>query len=138
MYTRDDRAGSYLIFDPLQVYPTVRLICSIPSQIQQRGLSLAFTAWGECSSACGPGLSLRQSYCEDSYGNLADPTGCQAYNSMLLPLLIFGPRSMQQMPGVAIRHIAQYAIAPYCTKICRLQNARLPITSSDGMTGQSP
>lgn len=69
---RDSLVASYLAQD-----------CPIVGehlQVQQRGLTLTFTAWEECSSDCDTGLAFRAAFCQDPFSNLADLAGCPAYN----------------------------------------------------------
>ena len=61
--------------------PLTRLPCNqVPCAVSDPGLTLGFTAWGECGVQCGSGFSQRTAYCINPYGALADLSMCSNYS----------------------------------------------------------
>ena len=61
--------------------PVTRLACNqVPCAVSDPGLTLGFTAWGECGVQCGTGFSQRTAYCMNPYGALADLSMCSNYS----------------------------------------------------------
>lgn len=64
--------------------PATRQACNkTPCAVADPGLTLGFTAWGECNVQCGSGYSSRTAYCMNPYGNLADLSMCGNYTGRL-------------------------------------------------------
>lgn len=64
--------------------PATRLACNqVPCAVSDPGLTLGFTAWGECGVQCGSGYSQRTAYCMNPYGALADLSMCSNYSGEL-------------------------------------------------------
>ncbi len=77
--------------------------------MQQRGLSLAFTAWDACDADCGSGFADRDAYCVDPAGNLADVSACSSYSGkpLLVYMLTLLPAHhclVHQKPGIYLTH----------------------------------
>ncbi|DBA71983.1 TPA: hypothetical protein ACH3X2_010728 [Trebouxia sp. C0005] len=65
--------------------PLTRLPCNqVPCAVSDPGLTLGFTAWGECGVQCGSGFSQRTAYCINPYGALADLSMCSNYSGTQL------------------------------------------------------
>lgn len=69
--------------------PSTRQACNkSPCAVANPGLTLGFTAWGECSVQCGSGYSSRTAYCMNPYGLLADVSMCGNYTGRHLQVVL--------------------------------------------------